>query len=78
MISLEPCAICGIIAVKENKCIVCETTTWNNEMHEKRIEYIKLKQSEFYSESIKDGIEIKKVAEPEHGFKADKNWELYV
>lgn len=78
MNSLKPCGVCGIVAVRENECIVCETITWNNEVAENEIEYIKSKQSELYSELIKDGIEIKKVAEPEHGFKADKNWKLYI
>ncbi len=76
--SLKPCKVCGIIAVKENECIVCETTTWNNKIIENEIEYIKSKQSELYSELVKEKIEIKKVAEPEHGFKSDKNWKLYI
>jgi hypothetical protein len=78
MNSLKPCGVCGIVAVREDVCIVCETIIWNNEVVENEIEYIKSKQSELYSELIKDGIEIKKVAKPEHGFKADKNWKLYI
>jgi len=78
MNSLKPCGACGIVAVRENECIVCETITWNNEVTENEIEYIKSKQLELYSERIKNGIKIKKVAEPEHGFKADKNWKLYI
>ncbi len=78
MNSLKTCRVCGIIAVRENECIVCKTTTWNNEMIENETEYIKSKQSELYSKLIKNGIEIKKLAEPEHGFKADKNWELHI
>ncbi|MEN3322675.1 hypothetical protein VP395_02975 [Mariniflexile soesokkakense] len=78
MDSLKPCEVCGIVAVRENECIVCETIAWNNEMTESKIEYLKLKQSEFYSDQIKNRKEIKKVAEPEHGFKADKNWKLHI
>ena len=78
MNSLKPCGVCGIVAVSENECIVCETVEWNNKMTENKVKYLKSKQSEFYSERIKGGIEIKKIAEPEHGFKADKNWKLYV
>jgi hypothetical protein len=76
--SLNPCGVCGIIAVNENKCIVCETIAWNKEMTKTEVEYIKLKQSDFYSELIKEGRTIKKTAEPEHGFKADKSWKLYI
>lgn len=76
--SLKPCGVCGIIAVREKECIVCETTPWTIDMTENEIEYIKAKQLELYSERIKNGIEIKKIAEPEHGFKADKNWKLYI
>ena len=78
MDSLKPCGVCGIISVKENKCIVCETVSWNKEMPESEAVYLKKKQLEFFSEHIKEGIEIKKVAEPEHGFKADKSWKLYI
>ncbi|WP_299156189.1 hypothetical protein [uncultured Tenacibaculum sp.] len=76
--SLKPCGICGIIAVRENNCIVCETITWNKKMTKNEIEYIKSKQLDFFSDRIKNGIEIKKIAEPEHGFKANKNWRLYI
>ena len=78
MDSLKPCGVCGIIAVKENKCLFCETIPWNDAMPQTKIEYLKLKQSELFSVWIKEGIEIKKVAKPEHGFKADKNWKLYI
>lgn len=78
MNTLKPCRICGIVAVRENQCIVCETIAWKSGMAENETEYIKIKQLEFYSEHLKNGIEIKKVAEPEHGFKADKNWKLYI
>lgn len=78
MDSLKPCSVCGIVAVRENECIVCETIPWNNEMNENEFEYIKSKQTGLYSEDLKDRKEIKKVAEPEHGFKADKNWKLYI
>lgn len=78
MNSLKSCGVCGIIAVRENKCLVCKNLSWNKQMTENEIDYIKLKQSEFYSDLIKEGIKIKKVAEPEHGFKADKNWKLYI
>ena len=78
MNSLKPCGVCGIVAVKEDECIVCENITWHNEMNEKEFEYIKSKQSELYSDRTKDDIEIKEVAEPEHGFKAYKNWKLYI
>jgi hypothetical protein len=77
MNSLKPCGVCGIIAVRENKCIVCEIIAWNSEMPESETAYLKSKQFDFYSSYIKEGIKIKKVAEPEHGFKADKNWKLY-
>lgn len=76
--SLKSCKVCGIIAVSKNKCIVCETIPWNSKMNENEIEYIKSKQLEYYSEHIKNREEIKKIAEPEHGFKADKNWKLYI
>ncbi len=78
MKSLKSCKICGIVAVKENECIVCDTKVWNNKMTENEIKYIKSKQSELFSEQIKDGIAIKKVAEPEYGFMADKNWKIYI
>lgn len=78
MNSLKPCEVCGIVAVKENECIVCETVTWNNKMNESKIDYIKSKQSELNSYQIKEGFKIKTTAEPEHGFKADKNWKLYI
>lgn len=76
--SLKPCGVCGIVAVKENKCLVCETVAWNEEMNENKFDYLKSKQSEFYSDRISNGKEVKKIAEPEHGFKADKNWRLYI
>lgn len=76
--SLKPCGICGVVAVNENKCIVCETIIWNSEMAESKIDYIKSKQSDFYSETLKNKRKIKKFAEPEHGFKVDKNWKLYI
>ena len=47
-------------------------------MTENEIEYIKNKQLELFSVQIEEGSEIKKIAESEHGFKADKNWTLYV
>jgi hypothetical protein len=78
MESLKPCEVCGIIAVKKNVCLVCETETWETKMKENEIEYIKSKQSEFYSEQIKEGFEIKKVTEDEHGFKAYENWKLHI
>jgi hypothetical protein len=78
MNSLKPCGVCGIVAVNEDKCIVCETIAWNSQMTENKVEYLKSKQSEFYSETVKDGFKIKKTAEPEHGFKADENWILYI
>ena len=78
MNSMEPCGVCGIVAVNESKCIVCGTIAWNKKMTENKIEYLKSKQSEFYSESTKEGFKINPVAEPEHGFNADKNWELYI
>lgn len=78
MESLNPCKVCGIIAVNENECIVCENIAWNSEMNETEIEYIITRQTEFYTEQTKEKREIKKVAEPEHGFKADKNWKLYI
>lgn len=77
MESLKPCEVCGIVAVKENLCLVCETKPWKKEMQANEIEYIKSKQLELYSEQIKEGIEIKKVAEAEHGLKAYKNWKLH-
>jgi hypothetical protein len=76
--SLKPCGVCGIIAVRKNECIVCESIVWNNGMSDSQNEYLKSKQSDLYSDNLKEGIEIKKVAEPEHGFKADKNWTLYI
>ena len=78
MDSLLPCGVCGIIAVKNDECIVCETTAWNSEITVSQTEYLKSKQSDLYSDNLKKGIEIKKIAEPEHGFKADKNWKLYI
>ncbi len=76
--SLKPCGVCGIVSVKENKCIVCETIVWNDKMIETEIDYLKSQQLNLYSELIKEGKEIKKTAEPEHGFKANKNWKLYL
>ncbi|MFD2910131.1 hypothetical protein ACFSX9_15480 [Flavobacterium ardleyense] len=76
--SLKPCKICGIVALNKNECIVCENVPWNSAMTETEIDYIKTKQLDFYSESINEKREIKKIAEPEHGFKADKNWKLYI
>ena len=78
MESLKPCKICGIVALNESECIVCENIAWNSEITETEIDYIKTKQLDFYSESINEKREIKKIAEPEHGFKADKNWKLYI
>lgn len=78
MNSLKPCGVCGIVAVKDNMCIVCETIEWNNRISQSETEYLKLKQLDLYSIVIKDGKEIKKQAEPEHGFKANKNWKLYI
>ena len=76
--SLKPCEVCGIVAVNDNECIVCENIPWNSEMADTQINYIKSKQLELYSETIKDKREIKKIAEPEHGFKSDGNWKLYI
>lgn len=76
--SLKPCGVCGIVAVREQTCIVCETIAWNDEIHKDKVAYLTSKQSEFYAELVKDGKEIKKIAEPEHGFKADSNWKLYL
>jgi hypothetical protein len=78
MDSLKPCGVCGIIAVRENECLICESIAWNDQMTENETEYIKTKQSDFYSDSLKNGQKIKKIAEPEHGFKANKNWKLYI
>jgi hypothetical protein len=78
MESLNPCKVCGIIAVNRNECIVCENIAWNSEMDEKEIEYIKSRQKEFFSTQINEKHEIKKFVEPEHGFNADKNWRLYI
>ena len=76
--SLKACGVCGIVAVKENVCIVCETTQWNSNNSLTETEFFKLKQSEFFAILLKDGREIKKQPEPEHGFKANKNWKLYI
>lgn len=78
MSALQPCEICGIIAVNENECLVCENTAWHNEIADPRTEYLKAKQLQLYSELLKEGKEIKQHAEPEHGFQADKNWKLYI
>jgi hypothetical protein len=78
MDSLKPCDVCGIIAVRKTECIVCETIEWNNKMSESETEYLKRKQLDLYSVLKKDGREIKKQAEPEHGFKANENWKLYI
>ncbi len=78
MDALKPCEICGIIAVKENECLVCEQTSWNDKMSQNKIEYIKLTQADFFSAWLNDGHVIKIPAEPENGFLADKNWKLYI
>jgi len=78
MNSLKPCGVCGIVSVKENVCLVCETIEWNSRISQSETDYLKLKQLDLYSDLIKDGKEIKKQAEPEHGFKANKNWKLYI
>ncbi len=78
MNALLPCEICGIIAVKENKCLVCENNAWNNETADYKAEYLKAKQLDLFSSLLQDGKEIKQHAEPEHGFQADKNWKLYI
>lgn len=78
MDSLSPCGVCGIVAVSKNECIVCKTTEWNNKMSESETEYLKRKQLDLFSVLIKDGREIKNQAEPECGFKATKNWKLYI
>ena len=78
MESLKPCGVCGIVAVSGNECIVCESITWNKEMNVNEVDYIKSKQLDLYSEKIKYKLEIKKIAEPEHGFNADKNWKLLI
>jgi hypothetical protein len=76
--SLQSCEICGIVAVKENECIVCENTPWNTKMDQNKIEYLKLMQLKLFSLRIKEGREIKSQTEPEHGFKSNKDWKLYI
>ncbi|KUJ59091.1 hypothetical protein AR687_24980 [Flavobacteriaceae bacterium CRH] len=71
-------AVCGLIAVKENECLVCKKTSWNNKIDQSKTEYIKLMQLDLFSARIKEECQIKNHVEPEHGFKADKNWKLYI
>lgn len=76
--ALIPCDVCGIVAVNETECLVCKNATWNSKMAQSKIEYIRLQQLNLFSVLIKEGSEINNQAEPEHGFKANKNWKLYL
>ncbi|WP_289665938.1 hypothetical protein [Flavobacterium panacagri] len=78
MQSLQPCEVCGIIAVTDKVCIVCENVPWDNEKKKNKSEYLKAKQLKLFSPLLKAGKPIKQHAEPEHGFQADKNWKLYI
>ena len=76
--SLNSCEVCGIVAVRKNVCKVCESETWNQNTGKNKIEYLKEKQLEHFEYKMENKIKIKEFAEPEHGFKADKNWKLYI
>ena len=78
MQSLQPCEVCGIIAVTDKVCIVCGNVPWDNEKKKSKSEYLKAKQLKLFSPLLKAGKPIKQHAEPEHGFQADKNWKLYI
>lgn len=75
---LESCQICGIVAVSSKKCIVCGNIAWNNENPQNKLDFLKDKQLDFFKIHLDNKIRIKNYAKPEHGFKADENWKLYI
>ncbi|AXG70952.1 hypothetical protein KORDIASMS9_03207 [Kordia sp. SMS9] len=76
--SLKSCEVCGIVAVRNNICKVCDCEPWNQNSGKSKIDYLKEKQIEHFEYELKNKKEIKKIAEPEHGFKTDRNWKLYI
>ena len=76
--SLKSCEVCGIVAVRNNICKVCDSEPWNQNSGKSKIDYLKEKQLEHFEYELKNKTEIKKIAEPEQGFKADNNWKLYI
>ncbi|MBZ4034482.1 hypothetical protein K6T82_06875 [Flavobacterium sp. 17A] len=78
MKSLQPCDICGIVAVKENHCLVCQNVPWNDQINGSKIDYIKQKQLTLFASNIKEGKEVKQYAKPEYGFKVNENWKLHL
>ncbi len=76
--SLKSCEVCGIVAIRNNICKVCSSEPWNQYSGKSKTDYLKEKQLEHFEYKLKNKTEIKKIAEPEHGFKADNNWKLYI
>ncbi|WP_299335031.1 hypothetical protein [uncultured Psychroserpens sp.] len=78
MDSLKSCDVCGIIAVRDNICKICESEPWHQKSKKDKSEYLKDKQLEHFEYELKNKIKIKAFAEPQHGFKADENWKLHL
>ncbi|REG84121.1 hypothetical protein C8N41_10722 [Winogradskyella sediminis] len=76
--SLKSCEVCGIVAVRNNVCKVCDSEPWNRNSGKNKMEYLKEKQLEHFEYELKNKTEINKIAEAQHGFKADKNWKLHI
>lgn len=74
--SLKSCEICGLEAVFEQKCLVCQNSVWNPSFDDEKLNYLQSKQLKLYSELLKENKTI--LNKPEHGFKSAADWKLLI
>lgn len=73
--NLKGCQICGLLALKNDKCLACGSEVWNKnllELFNSEVEYIKEEQLDMFEPCEDDPILLNN--DPESGFKSDPNW----